>query len=47
MKRSYVDDSVRSNLLQNKIVLDKKDVESIIDSILFDWNECIPSPKVN
>ena len=46
MKRSYVDDSVRSNLLQNKIVLDKKDVESIIDSILFDWNE-IGDPEAN
>ena len=46
MDRSYIDDSVRNNLLQNKVVLDKKDVESIIDSILFDWNE-IGDPEAN
>ena len=46
MERSYVDESVRSNLLQNKVVLGANDVDAIIDSVLFDWNE-IGDPEAN
>ena len=39
MKRNYIEDRVGNILLENKIVLGRNEVDSIIDSILFDWNE--------
>ena len=39
MKRSYVEDRVRSILLENKVVLGLNEVDNVIDSVLFDWNE--------
>ena len=39
MDRSYIRSSVEEILLKDKIVLTKNEVSSIIDSVLFDWNE--------
>ena len=39
MNRSYIEDSVRSELYRLKMVLTNSEVDAIIDSVLFDWNE--------
>lgn len=37
--RSYVNDEVRSELYASKITLTTGEIDSIIDSVIFDWNE--------
>ena len=46
MNRSYVRDSVEKVLLKDKIVLTRNELSSIVDSILFDWNE-LGDPKAD
>lgn len=46
MNRSYVRDSVEKGLLKHEIVLTRNEVNSIVDSILFDWNE-LGDPKAD
>ena len=46
MERNYIEDRVGSILLENNIVLGRNEVDSIIDSILFDWNE-LGDPKAD
>lgn len=44
--RSYVSDEVRSELYASKITLTTGEIDSIIDSVIFDWNE-IGDPEEN
>lgn len=37
--RNYVKDAVQTELYESKITLTSKEVDSIIDTIVFDWNE--------
>jgi len=39
MNRGYVRSSVEDILLRDKIVLTRNEISSIVDSVLFDWNE--------
>ena len=37
--RSYVKDAVLTELYESKITLTTGEVDAIIDSVIFDWNE--------
>tara|TARA_A100001011_G_C13597182_1_gene550667 strand:+ start:72 stop:473 length:402 start_codon:yes stop_codon:yes gene_type:complete len=39
MDRSYVKDYVVSSFVRNELDVGEYDIEALIDSILFDWNE--------
>ena len=39
MDRSYVKDFVVSSFVRNELDVSEYDIEALIDSILFDWNE--------
>lgn len=39
MEKGYVRDCIEEKLLKDKNVLTKNQVSSIVDSVLFDWNE--------
>ena len=39
MDRSYVKDFVVSSFVRNELDVNEYDIEALIDSILFDWNE--------
>src|SRR5210317_406574 len=46
MNKSYIEDSVRGILMQQKLIIEDSELDAIVESVLFDWNE-LGDPKAD